>query len=207
MSPATSCRRLTVIVATTLAAVAATVSPAVASGVSGGCPAAATSNPFTAWGDGADYQLVPAGDFEDGASSWSLFGGAATVAGNRTSDGSSGRLSLSLPGVSSATSARMCIGPEHPTYRFFVKRSGGSAAGRLLAEVVYTDSAGRDVAVTAGHVSAAEAWAPSPVLPTVVSELASEQGNAIDVSFRFTPYGGGVWSIDDLYVDPLRGRF
>jgi hypothetical protein len=192
----------------TVAAVAVTAGPALAAQPARGCPAVALTHPFAAWGDGADYQLAPGGDVEDGAASWSLAGGAGAAEGNETFNvtSSADHVSLRLPGAGSATTARMCIGIESPSYRLFVKRSGGSSASRLVAEVVYDDAAGNAVVVPSGTISGTEAWAPSPSLPTVVNVLAPAQDNAINMSLRFTAVGGGVWSIDDVYVDPYYGR-
>jgi hypothetical protein len=188
----------------TVAAIAVTASPALAAQPASGCPAVELTNPFAPWGDGADYQLAPGGDVEDGAASWSLTGGAGAVEGNESFGVTSpaDHLSLRLPGSSSATTARMCIGIESPSYRLFVKRSGGSSSSRLVAEIVYDDAGGNEVVVPSGTISAGDAWAPSQSLPTVVNVLAPAQDNAIDMSLRFTAVGGGVWSIDDVYVDP-----
>jgi len=208
MSPVSARSRLAVVAAATVAAIAATASPAMAGQPASGCPAGELSHPFAPWGDLADYQPAPSGDIEDGAASWSLTGGAKVQEGNETFNvtSSADHLSLRLPGSSSAETARMCIGIESPSYRLFVKRNGGSAAGRLVAEVVYDAAAGNEVVVPSGTISATDGWSPSPSLPTVVNTLAPQQGNAIDVSFRFTAVGGGVWSIDDVYVDPYFGR-
>jgi hypothetical protein len=177
-----------------------------ASGAAAQCPAAPLSSPFGAWGDHAGYQLAPAGDAEDGGSSWSLTGGARAQEDNETSmvTSATDRLSLRLPGSSSATTGRMCLGAEHPTFRFFAKRSGGSAAGRLAVEVVYDGADGAEHSLQAGFVDSTATWAPSPSLPTMVDAIAAEQGHAVDASFRFRAHGGGVWSIDDVYVDPYR---
>ena len=208
MSPVSACRRLALVACATAAAIAATASPALAAQPASGCPAAELTNPFAAWGDLADYQLAPGGDVEDGGTTLSLTGGADAVEGNESFNvtSSADHLSLRLPGSSSATTARMCIGLESPSYRLFVKRSGGSSASRLVAEVVYDDVNGNEVVVPSGTISADDDWTPSPSLPTVVNVLAPAQGNALDVSFRFTATGGGVWSIDDVYVDPFFGR-
>jgi hypothetical protein len=208
MSPVSACRRLALVASATVAAIAVTATPALAAQPADGCPAAELTNPFAPWGDVANYQLAPGGDVEDGVTSWSLTGGAEAVEGNETFNvaGADDHLSMRLPGSSSATTARMCIGLESPSYRLFVKRSGGSASSRLVAEVVYDDAAGNEVVVPSGVISGTESWAPTPSLPTVVNVLAPQQDNAIHVSFRFTAVGGGVWSIDDVYVDPLFGR-
>ena len=208
MSLVSVCRRLALVASATAAAVAVSASPALAAQPASGCPAAELTNPFLTWGDSADYQLAPGGDVEDGGTSWSLTGGADAAEGNETFNvmSAADHLSLRLPGSSSATTARMCIGIESPSYRLFVKRSGGSSSSRLVAEVVYDDAAGNEVVVPSGTISADEDWMPSPSLPTVVNVLAPAQGNAIDMSLRFTATGGGVWSIDDVYVDPFYGR-
>ena len=202
--PVSSPLRLSLAVVTTVAAIAGMAGTATASDAVTGCPAAVTSNPFELWGDTADYQLAPAGDIEDGVASWSLTGGARAVEGNETFavTSSSDHRSLRLPGSASATTARMCIAAEHPSFRFFAKRQGGSAAGRLHVEVVYDDAAGNEVAMSAGEVAPSSQWTPSASLPTMVSEISG--GDAVDVSFRFEAQGGGVWSIDDVYVDPTR---
>ena len=205
MSPVSACRRLALVASATVAAIAVTASPALAAQPASGCPATELTNPFAAWGDHADYELAPGGDVEDGGTSWSLTAGAEAVEGNETFNVTSpaDHLSLRLPGSSTATTSRMCIGVESPSYRLFVKRSGGSSSSRLVAEVVYDDADGNEVVVPSGTISAGDEWMPSPSLPTVVNVLAPAQDNAIDVSFRFTPTGGGVWSIDDVYVDPM----
>lgn len=204
MSHVSSRRRFTLVVAAAIAALAASAAPAMAN--ASACPAAATSNPFAQWDDNADYQLAPGGDVEDAAASWSLTGGARAVEGNETYmvSGTGDHLSLRLPGTASATTARMCVGIEHPSFRFFAKRHGGSAAGSLLVDVVYHDASGREVSLPAGQVSVSDEWTPSQALPTMVQQIGATQGSPVSISFRFRGQGGGVWSIDDLYVDPSR---
>lgn len=199
-----SSRRLSLAVAATVAALAASAGPALASDAVTGCGAAATSNPFAMFGDNADYQLAPGGDVEDGGASWSLTRGAVVADGNESFQVTSAAdgHSLRLRGSASATTARMCISAEHSSFRVFARRDAGSAKGRLLVEVVYDDAAGNEVSRVAGHITATSDWSPSAALPTMVGEIAGEQGIA-DVSFRFESQGG-VWSIDDLYVDPIR---
>lgn len=170
-----------------------------------GCPVAPVTNPFTPWGDSADYQLAPGGDVEDAGASWALTGGAAAQEGNETAmTSATGHLSMRLPASSSATTGSMCIGLEHPTFRFFAKRSGGSLLSRLLVEVVFDDASGHEWTVPVGLVSASGTWAPTASLPMIVNLLAPLHGNALDVAFRFEPQGSGTWSVDDVFVDPHR---
>jgi hypothetical protein len=191
---------------TILASVAACglmVAPAAAAETApeAGCPVKPTTTPFAAWGDLAEYVPAPDGDIEEGAGSWTLTGKAGAVEGNEPFrvGAQTDHLSLGLAARSSATTDQMCIGIEHRTLRFFSKASKRS--GSLKVEVLY---AGR--ARTIGTIGASTTWAPTPVLPTIVNELAPAHGNAIDVAFRFTPRGSANWTIDDVYVDPFRSR-
>jgi len=207
MSLVSSCRRLTLVAIATAATMTATAGSAVAGDVAAGCPAAPTSNPFAPWGDAAAYQLVPGGDVEDGGASWSLAGGAAAVEGNETYmvAGADDHLSMRVPPAGSARTDEMCIGAEHPTFRFFVKRSGGTTFSRLLVEVVVNDRWGRSWSLPAGVVAGSAAWAPSATLPTLLGQIAQITGGTVDVSFRFRPQLGGTWSVDDVFVDPVKG--
>jgi hypothetical protein len=201
-----SCRRVSLVMAATVVATGSTAAPALAGGAAPTCPVAAVTNPFAPWGDHEDYSLAPDGDVESAAASWSVTGGAGAAEGNETFmvTRPKDHRSMRLPGSSSATTARMCLGVEHPTFRFFAKRLGGSILSRLLVEVVYDDVTGREQSLPVGLVAASEAWAPSSQLPTAVGVLAAVHGTAGGVSFRFRPVAGGTWSVDDVYVDPRR---
>jgi hypothetical protein len=201
-----SSRRFATLAVATLSAVASTAAPALAGG-GAGCPAARISNPFSQWGDNADYQLAPGGSVEDGAAGWTLRAGASTQEGNETFMVSSptDHRSLRLPAGSSATTDRMCIGVEHSSFRFFVKRGSGSSLSRLVAEVVVDDPWGRERSMPVRAVSGSGSWAPSDQLPTILNLLAPfSASSTLDVSFRFRPIGDATWSIDDVYVDPYR---
>ena len=199
-------RRLTIVLAATVAAAGSSAGPALASGAAVACPTAAVTNPFAPWGDRADYLLAPEGDVEGAAAGWMVTGGAGAAEGNETFmvTRPSDHRSMRLPASSSATTARTCLGVEHPTFRFFAKRSGGSILSRLLVEVVYDDGAGREQSLPVGLVAASGAWAPASPLPTASNLIAAFQSTPISASFRFKPVGGGVWSVDDVYVDPRR---
>lgn len=205
MSHVSSRRRLVLVAAAAIGALAATAGPAMA-GDRAACPTAALSNPFAPWGDVADYQLAPGGDVEGDTTDWSLSGGATAVEGNETFMVSSAadHMSMRLPSSSSAMTARMCIGAEHPSFRFFAKRSAGAPSSRLLVEVVFDDANGRTRSLPVGLISGSGAWAPSPPLPTLLSLLSGAQDSTIDASFRFKPQNNSTWSVDDVYVDPRR---
>jgi hypothetical protein len=139
-------------------------------------------------------------------SGWTLTAGASAVEGNEPFKvgGASDHRSLRLPPGSSATTASMCIGVEHPTLRFFARRSSGSLTASLRVEAVVADSAGVEHVLPIGTVLSLGDWAPTTPLPAGVNLLALGQGNALLVGFRFTAVGQADWSVDDVYVDPFR---
>lgn len=186
------------------AAAVGTVPAAAQAAAKTGCPDVPTSHPFAPWGDDAPYVLAPNGDLERGGSAWSLGRGAAVVDGNEPFKvgGRADRRSLALRAGSSAATAPMCIGVEHKSMRFFVKRTAAPKIA-LEVDVRYLDPAGKSSSLRIGRIAAGRSWAPSRILPLVVNRLAAARGNAMQVSFRFTPQGGGV-TIDDVLVDPFR---
>ena len=203
---ATSLRRsLALAAAATLAfaAPAAQAGPLVASDPD--CAAQDLTQPFLPWADVANYQLGPAGTFESGAAGWQL-DGASVSKGNESFfvHGQGEKRSLSLPAGSSATSATVCVGIEHPTVRFFARASGAATTSTLTVEVLFEDALGSVRSATIGAVAPSADWAPSAPLPIVVNLLPLLPGDHTPVRFRFTPANGGDWSVDDFYVDPYR---
>jgi hypothetical protein len=199
------CRHATLAIVA-LAAMAAVPAAAQAAGASG-CPAVPMSYPFAPWSDNATYMLAPDGGLEQGGSTWTLARGAEVGEGNESFQvgGRADHKSLALPAGSSATTAPMCIGVEHKSMRFFVKRTAASPQTSIDVEVLYSNRAGKQSSKRIGRIRAGRTWAPSPIVPLVVNELAAARGNAMQVSLRFTP-DGGDFSIDDVYVDPWRSR-
>jgi hypothetical protein len=185
---------------------AAQAGPLVASAPS--CDNLATSQPFLPWADPASYVLDPGGSFENGASGWSLSGGASVASGNESYKvgGSGDSYSLSLPSGSSATSSTVCVGIEHPDLRVFV-RNTGSMLSTLRVDVLFEDAYGNVQSAPIGTVSGGSSWQPSAQIPILVNLLPLLPGDHTPVAFRFTPQGSnGSWSIDDTYVDPWGGR-
>jgi hypothetical protein len=171
------------------------------------CPDQAFSQPFSPWGDGHQYTLVPNGGLEQGAAGWDLDGSAHVVSGSESFNvGGRGRYALDLPSGSSAESPTLCVGLEHPTVRFFARRIKGgllNLSTLTVSAVVHLNGGGK-LAVPVGVVLGNGTWKPTPAylyLGNVLSVLAS---NSTPMSFRFTPLLGGEWQIDDVYVDPFR---
>jgi hypothetical protein len=191
------------------AAVAALAAPA---GASAGaltdhapsCDSQVMSQPFLPWADVASYTLNPGGSFEDGAAGWVL-DGASVAAGNEPFNvtAASDRQSLSLPAGSSAVSAPICVGIEHPDIRFFASASNPNA--RLTVDVLFEDGSGGILSAPIGTVTANTGWAPTAPFPIVANLLPLLPDNHTAVAFRFAA-SGGSFRIDDLYVDPYQRR-
>jgi hypothetical protein len=179
-------------------------SAAAAESGDGDCAPGSTYKTFMPWLDAANYIPAPGGDAET-AGAWDLRGGAAVVAGNEPFrvGAPDDQASLRLPSGSSAATAPMCIGIEHPTVRFFAKRETGSLLDTLRVDALFTDAAGHDNVLPIGTVLGFGNWAPTTPLAIGVNALALI-GDPLQVSFRFVPLNGSRWSVDDVYIDPYR---
>ena len=157
------------------------------------CQVRVIEQPFTAWGDPADYFLAPDGDFSAGAAGWDLAGGQVVADSERGG-------TLELDSGAAATTPRICVGVDDPTMRFFARSLGGPS-GSLAVEVLYSDQDGAARALRIGTVTAddVEAWTPVAPLPITANTY------AMQVAFRFTAQGpGSAWLIDGVYIDPYR---
>jgi hypothetical protein len=169
------------------------------------CPP--TSTPFLPWGDGARYFPVNGGSFENGASGWTLSGGATVVAGNEPfhAAGAGDRVSLSLPSGSSATSPDTCIALLTPALRFFAVDRGSDSG--LRVRIVFRGLLGNVLGVLDSTTLAPQpSWGPTPRALFGGSSLTVPLGTK---SFRvqLTPSGSGsAWQVDDLYIDPILCR-
>jgi hypothetical protein len=169
-----------------------------------GCASEQLERPFVRWADPFNYVLAPGGTLET-TGAWKLSGGAVPVPGNESYfvHAAGERQSLALPPGSSATTAAMCVGIEHPTLRLFA-RNGGSVLSTLVVEVIFEDALGLRHSLPVGAVVAGDGWGPTLPMPVVASLLPLLPGARTPVRFRFTPIGAGQWQIDDVYVDPYR---
>jgi hypothetical protein len=154
------------------------------------CPTPA-SRAFAPWGDDAYYGFVPNGGFENGATGWTLTGGARVVAGNES-------FSVHAAGEHSSLSLLLSM-----KMRFFARNTAGSAA-RLNVKVLYDGGLGQLLGLAdAGTVSGGQ-WHPSPAIGMLGGTLPLFTQ---DVRIRLTPANAtGSWTVDDVYVDPLMHR-
>lgn len=166
------------------------------------CVESALSQPFTQWGDTNEYELAPGGSFDGGQTNWTLTGGASVVSGGDpyNAGGAASPSSVSLPAGASAQSPFTCIDLSDPTFRFFMRRTGGFLNTMLVQAVVEVPGVG-DVPVPVGVVSASGAWRPSPALLTGSALTSMLPGSSGQVALRFTSLSGSS-QVDDVFVDP-----
>jgi hypothetical protein len=176
------------------------------------CPDA-TSTPFAQFGDAWSYAATPGGSFENGATGWTLTGGARVVTGNEPwmVGGAGQSHSLSLPAGSSATSPPMCIGVLSDHMRLFAQNTGAAGSG-LRVQVIYHGGVGALLGAVGSTLrisdqdalAGGQTWSPTEEVPMTggILPLLTQS-----VQFRFTPLStGGNWRIDDVYLDPLMHR-
>ena len=149
------------------------------------------------------YQFAPDGGFESGGDGWSL-DGASPTSGNEGyfvhDDGDSS--SLAMPAGSTATSPTICVGIEHPTLRFFAKKTSG-LLGSMTVEVRFELGTGEVVSAPIGAVTPSSSWQPTAPMPVLASLLPLLPGDHTPVQFKFTALTGN-WKVDDVFVDPTR---
>lgn len=202
--------RIFIAIATT--ALAAISAPAANAGLlvssAESCDAQQLSNPFSAWGDNADYTPAPGGSFEPGQKAWTLSGGAKVVSGNEKYNvrSDSDSRSLSIPAGGVATSPSMCVGLSEPTIRWFQKQSSLlGVTGSMTVSVLTETSLGVVTETPVGAGLLGTSWSPSltGVVATNLLPLLPDDKTA--VAFRFRAVAG-TWNVDDVYVDPFARR-
>jgi hypothetical protein len=189
---------------TALALVPAAASAGTLEDAAPSCDSQVLGQTFLPWADVASYTLNPGGSFEDGAAGWTLDGASVSDGNEPFAVGAAtDSHSLALPSGSSAVSAPICVGIEHPDIRFFTTASNPMA--RLSVEVLFEAPDGSLLSAPIGVVSGAGGWAPTAPFPIVANLLALLPGNHTAVAFRFSATRGD-FRIDDLYVDPYQRR-
>jgi hypothetical protein len=172
------------------------------------CPTRTVERPFARWLDNTNYTLVPGGTFEGSLAGWTLTGGAKVVSGSEPFEvsGRGGKLALSLPPGSSATTPPVCVAVLDATMRYFAANDGGLTS-LLRVDMLYRAPSGAVLPLPLGLNLGGKSWAPS--LPGVVGAnlLGALTGGRATVQFRFSTAGlGAKWRIDDVYVDPRMVR-
>jgi hypothetical protein len=168
------------------------------------CNNGAVSQPFAQWGDNNNYFLAPGGNFESGAAGWSL--GGARVVSDQEPWGEGSR-ALTIPAGRSVVSPTVCVGLEHPTMRFFARRSNSllAVASQLIVTARVETSLGLVVEVPVGTITSLSngaKWNKTPTQIVLASLLPLLPGEHTPIQFRFTAIGTSDWVIDDVFVDP-----
>jgi len=204
--------KLKIFIALATTAAAAIAAPAANAGLlvtsAESCASQHFSQPFSAWGDNANYTPVPGGAFEPGQKGWALSGGAKIVSGNERyyvrSSGDS--RSLQLPAGAVATSPSMCVGLAEPTIRWFQKNSSLlGLTGSMTVSVLTETSLGLVTETPVGGGLLTSAWSPSLTGVVVTNLLPLLPDDKTAVAFRFRSLTG-TWNVDDVYVDPFARR-
>jgi hypothetical protein len=169
-----------------------------------------TTKAFSQFGDGADYALFVNGGLEDGSDGFQVTGAPRIVEGNESFalHGEADRFALELGSGDSAAFHAGCISHVYPSLRF-VARSIGAPTGSLQVEIEYREAKGVRRRVTVGTLDAAAFgdWAPTPVLSFLDPTRSFRDQARGSFTLILTPAGAGsLWQVDDLYVDPFRGR-
>ena len=183
---------------------AAALTLAVVPAAEAACSATPTTKAFAAFGDNADYSLAPAGAFESGATGWSL-SGSSVANGNEPAKihGSGDTKSLAISATGQAVSPTFCVGIQHPSFRFFARRTSGTW-GVLNVKLRYKGADGATNETTVGSVSAGDtAWHATASIPlsTVLGLWNGDQSASVQIVLDPEDYGG-AWAVDDVYVDP-----
>ena len=92
----------------------------------------------------------------------------------------------------------------YPTMRFLAM--GGSSTSALKVDVIATLPNGTVETQKVATVPSSLSWSPTQVVYFYANLLAAVSGGTTSVQFRFTPLGPSGWKMDDLYVDPRKGR-
>lgn len=173
------------------------VPAAQASPLSGSCPnEPPSSQPFIAYGDSDSYFLAPSGDFEAGASGWTLENGASLVKGPAgTGD------SLSLPPGATATSPPICVTRGHVSARLFGQAFDGPRHDRSRLSVAVAGPTG--LLTADRNVRVTEDWQPTRQfrLGASLFDLDPDTGTT-EIRMQFTADGPATAVLDDLYIDP-----
>src|SRR3954468_17915537 len=91
------------------------------------CAPTPVAKAVKAFGDTADYTLLPSGPFESGTGGWSL-SGASVAAGNESYKvrAATDAKSLAITAKGRVVSPTFCVSSAHPSFRFFAKRTSGT---------------------------------------------------------------------------------
>jgi hypothetical protein len=171
------------------------------------CGFGAPSQVFGAWGDDADYSLIPEGDLSS-IDGWSLKNVAVTPESDPFTGGT--RSLLFTKGDSEAVTPVMCVNLEHPTLRMFLADRGGNGKAHVEVKVLYEGLDGHSHDLTVARLKVGDRWEPSVIVPVGVNMLSVASANGwTPVAIDLKVHGlqkGETFSVAGIYVDPCHSR-
>lgn len=197
-APAASARGL-------LSLVTDSSSTATARTTSGSCPQLPTTKAFAAWGDGADYSVLPGGGFEPGTTGWQLNTGSARIVADqdRHNVGGPGTRALELGAPSSAASPAICVDTTNPHFKFMVKTVKRATITTII-QYQRADGSWAN-AMSAQATRSPSDWTPTDPNPLSASIPGLVAGKTAKVRLWWMN-NGGISRIDSVMVDPYRRR-
>jgi hypothetical protein len=167
------------------------------------CPAQPLAKVFRAFGDTRDYSLLSNGAFETGTGGWSL-SGASVVAGNESYKvrNAADSKSLAIASTGRVISPSFCVSIDHPTFRFFTKRTGGSW-GVLNVKLRWSVNGGPTSETMVNTTSIGTSWEPTQsfALAEILGLWSTSQIATAQIVLDPMDDGGG-FAVDDVYIDP-----
>lgn len=190
-------RRLTTLIATACALLAA-ATPAHAA-----CADDGASPTFAAWGDNALYVEAPGGIFESELR-WEPTGAPQLITdANPFSVGEHDVFSAALDQYEAITSPPICVSRNRPHLRFAARSIDTKA--HLKLEVLWTDDGGKPKidSLSDEDGNHYRSWRLSGEVK--LEKVLPKDERVRDVRLRFTAGKGiGSWLVDNVFVDPVK---
>ncbi len=171
------------------------------------CPTVPVAQKFKQFGDLAYYNLAAGGDFE--SKKWTYTGKTAIIAGNEPwkLNNTKDKSAISIPAGSTAISPPICVGVEHPHFRFVAALTSGNW-GTMWVKMRYTDPVSKKViTLIVGSMDFSggnRAWTVSPQMG-LGNSLPIYGAATVNVQIILEPIqNSGTWSVDDVFIDPYR---
>jgi hypothetical protein len=167
------------------------------------CPVDGAAPVLAGFGDASSYLPVAGGDFESGATGWTLVNGARIVDGDATPlvGAADDARSLELPPGGAAISPPVCVTSDYPFARMLGVTTDGAwrKAKSLDVTVLYGPLA--IPAKKPQQLHEQDEWSLTPEL-AIDRKLLPKDGNASTVVRFAIAANEDSWRIDDLHVDP-----
>jgi hypothetical protein len=147
--------------------------------------------------------LLSNGAFETGTGGWSL-SGASVVAGNESWKvrGAADAKSLSITPTGRVVSPSFCVSIDHPTFRFFAKRTSNSW-GALDVRLRWSLDGGPIKEATVNTTSVGTNWEPTFAFKLAEITGLWNSSQLVTAQIILDPQdAGGGFAVDDIYIDP-----